>query len=84
MNFLLQPLTLMTFFPLLGVLVLLFLPSERKTALRWTALITSVLTFGISLWVLAMFNASNPDLQLVARAPRPPRSAGPRAAASAW
>src|SRR5512143_2190170 len=69
MNFFLQPLTLLTFFPLVGVLVLLFLNSESKAALRWTALITSIITFGISLWVLAMFNASNPDLQLVARTP---------------
>jgi NADH-quinone oxidoreductase subunit M len=66
MEFLLQPLTLVTFFPLVGVLVLLFLPSENKNSLRWTALVTSLATFGISLWVLSMFNASNPDLQLVA------------------
>jgi NADH-quinone oxidoreductase subunit M len=69
MNFLLQPLTILTFFPLVGVIVLLFLKPEWKEALRWTALVTSVLTFGLSLWVLAMFNASNPDLQLVARYP---------------
>ena len=69
MNFLLQPLIVMTFFPLVGVLVLLFLKSESKNALRWTALITSTVTFGLSLWVLGMFNASNPDLQLVARYP---------------
>jgi NADH-quinone oxidoreductase subunit M len=66
MEFLLQPLTLVTFFPLVGVLILLFLPSENKNSLRWTALVTSLTTFGISLWVLSMFNASNPDLQLVA------------------
>ncbi len=65
MNFLLQPLNLVTFFPLLGVLVLLFLKPEWKTAIRWTALVTSLITFGISLWVLSLFNASNPDLQLV-------------------
>jgi NADH-quinone oxidoreductase subunit M len=69
MAFILQPLVLLTFFPLLGVLALLFLNSERKEALRWTALITSIITFGISLWVLSMFNASNPELQLVARYP---------------
>jgi NADH-quinone oxidoreductase subunit M len=69
MEFILQPLTLLTFFPLLGVLVLLFLKSERKDALRWTALVTSLITFAISLWVLARFDASNPDLQLVARYP---------------
>ncbi|MBI3739442.1 MAG: Fe-S-binding domain-containing protein, partial [Chloroflexi bacterium] len=67
MEFILQPLTLLTFFPLLGVLVILFIKSESKDALRWTALVTSLITFVISIWVLIQFNASNPDLQLVAR-----------------
>jgi NADH-quinone oxidoreductase subunit M len=67
MNFFLQPLTLLTFFPLLGVLVLLFIPSDRKNALRWVALITTLITFLLSLWVLSMFRPGDPDLQLVAR-----------------
>jgi NADH-quinone oxidoreductase subunit M len=65
MNFLLQPLTLVTFFPLLGVLVLLFLKAEQKNAARWTALVTSIITFAISIAVLVQFNPNNPDLQLV-------------------
>src|SRR5215510_4395174 len=69
MEFLLQPLTLLTFFPLLGIVVLFFIPSDNKNALRWTALLTSLVTFGISLWVLGMFNASNPQLQLEAQYP---------------
>jgi NADH-quinone oxidoreductase subunit M len=69
MEFILQPLTLMTFFPLLGVLVLLFLKPEAKNAVRWTALVTSLATLLLSIWVLTMFNASNPDLQMVARYP---------------
>jgi NADH-quinone oxidoreductase subunit M len=64
-----QPLTLLTFFPLLGVLALLLISSENKNALRWTALITSLVTFMLSIWVLALFKASDPDLQLVTRAP---------------
>lgn len=64
-----QPLTLLTFFPLLGVLVILFLSSQQKNAIRWTALVTSLLTFGLSLWVLAQFTASNPDLQMVVYQP---------------
>jgi NADH-quinone oxidoreductase subunit M len=64
MNVLLHPLTLVTFFPLLGVLVILFLNQEQKNIIRWVALITSLATFGISLWVLAQFNAASPDLQL--------------------
>jgi NADH-quinone oxidoreductase subunit M len=67
MEFILQPLTLLTFFPLVGVLVLLFTPSDRKNILRWTALVTTLITFGISIWVLTMFHASNPDLQMVAK-----------------
>lgn len=58
-------LLLVTFFPLVGALVLLFLKPGWKTALRWTALATSLITFGISLWVLAQFNSANPDPQLV-------------------
>ena len=64
MEFLSQPLTLLTFFPLLGVLALAFIPGERKNLLRWTALVTTLVTFGLSLWVLSMFNASDPTLQL--------------------
>jgi len=67
MEFLLQPLTLMTFFPLVGILILIFIPPDRKDLLRWTALLTSLVTFILSLWVLGLFKASNPDLQLVAR-----------------
>ena len=67
MNFFLQPLTVLTFFPLVGVLILFFIPSDRKDALRWTGLGVSLVTFGISLWVLSMFNPSNPDLQLLAQ-----------------
>ena len=47
MEFLLQPLTLLTFFPLLGVIVLLFMNFEAKTAIRWVAMVTSLLTFGV-------------------------------------
>ncbi len=65
MNFVFHPLTLVTFFPLVGVLVLLFLKEEQKDLARWTALITSLITFGISIAVLAQFNPANPDLQLV-------------------
>ena len=65
MDFLLQPLTLVTFFPLLGVFVILFINRENKTTIRWIALITSLITFGISLWVLVLFNPADPDLQMV-------------------
>jgi NADH-quinone oxidoreductase subunit M len=69
MDFLLNPLTLVTFFPLLGVLVILFINRENKTVIRWVALITSLITFGISLWVLVLFNPADPDLQMVIDVP---------------
>jgi NADH-quinone oxidoreductase subunit M len=58
-----HPLTLVTFFPLVGVLVLLFLRAEQKDAARWVALITSVITFVFSIIVLVDFDVSNPGLQ---------------------
>lgn len=64
MDFILEPLNLVTFFPLVGVLVLLFLKGQENLS-RWIALATSLVTFGISLWVLGLFDASNPALQLV-------------------
>ena len=67
MEFIVQPLSLLTFFPLLGVLILIFIPSGRKDLLRWTTLVVTLITFVLSLWVLAQFNASNPNLQLLAR-----------------
>src|SRR5512136_453546 len=69
MDFITNPLNIVIFFPLVGVLVLLFLPSEKKNLLRWTALATTLVTFGLSIWMLTMFDKSNPDLQLVTRAP---------------
>jgi NADH-quinone oxidoreductase subunit M len=56
MNYLLHPLILVTFFPLLGVLVLLFLKPEQKNTQRWVALGTSLITFVISLVVVDWFN----------------------------
>ena len=64
MVFLLNPLIIVTFFPMIGVLALLFVPTAHKGALRWTALITSILTFGLSIWMLGKFHAADPGLQL--------------------
>ena len=64
MDFELLP-NLVTFSPLLGVLILLFIKPENKKIIRWVALLASLLTFGISLVLLNQFDASNPDLQMV-------------------
>ena len=64
MDFISNPLNIVIFFPLVGVLVLLCLPAGKKNLLRWTALATTLVTFGLSIWMLTMFDKSNPDLQL--------------------
>ncbi|MBC8334631.1 MAG: NADH-quinone oxidoreductase subunit M [Anaerolineales bacterium] len=64
MDFELLP-NLVTFSPLGGVLFLLFLNSEKKNLIRWVALATSLITFGISIWMLMQFDANNPALQMV-------------------
>ena len=64
-TFVSHPLNAVTFFPLVGVLVLLFLSREKESLIRWVALGTSLITFGLSLWVLALFNPQDPNLQLV-------------------
>jgi NADH-quinone oxidoreductase subunit M len=57
-------LPLLTFFPLVGALVILFLRSEQKNAIRWTAVITALISFALSIWALLLFDPSNPNLQL--------------------
>ena len=64
MNLVINPLLLVTFFPLLGVLVLAFIPGERKAAIRWMAQATSLVTFALSLWLLAQFDLTKGGLQL--------------------
>jgi NADH-quinone oxidoreductase subunit M len=59
-----NPLLLVTFFPLAGVLLILLLGKTGKTTVRWTALLTSLVTFGLSLWMLSMFNAADGGVQM--------------------
>lgn len=62
-------LTLVVFFPVVGAVAILFLREDQKTAVRWTALLASLVTLGLAILVLTRFDPSNPDLQLVVRAP---------------
>ncbi len=60
---------LVTFFPLVGVLILLFINQENKNAIRWTALGTSLATFAISIVALMQFKPGDTDLQGLVNAP---------------
>ena len=69
MQYLFATLTAVTFFPLAGVVVLLFINPEQKNTIRWVALATSLITLALSLVMLTQFNPQEPGLQLVVRAP---------------
>jgi NADH-quinone oxidoreductase subunit M len=53
-------LTLVTFSPLIGVLALLLMPGKQESALRTVALSSTLLTFMVSLGVMAFFDAGVP------------------------
>lgn len=64
MTFSLNPLLVVIFLPLAGFVVIALLKKEQKREARLTALITSLLTFVASLWVLSAFDTSSGKLQL--------------------
>jgi len=59
-----QPLLLLVLFPMIGFILIAFLRPEAKTAIRWIALLTSLVTFAISLWIVTLFRSTG-NLQLV-------------------
>jgi NADH-quinone oxidoreductase subunit M len=61
------PLIIVTFFPAVGILIIALLKQEQKKAIRWVALITSIITFGISLWILSLYDPNNPNIQLTVK-----------------
>ena len=58
-------LSLVTFMPLAGVLVIALLPRERLSWIRATALATSLLTWAVSLVLLAGFDPNLPGFQFL-------------------
>jgi NADH-quinone oxidoreductase subunit M len=59
-----HPLIILTFSPLVGVVILLLLKRDQQSALRWTALLTSLAAFAISLWTLSLFDPNNGGFQM--------------------
>ena len=49
-------LTLITFIPLLGAILLLFIPKENEKAIRWTAVVVSLIPLALSVVVWAGYN----------------------------
>ena len=64
-----NPLTWVTFSPLIGVLILLLIPKDRLKVIRWIALLSTLLTLGLSVWVYLQFDAGRIGYQLVENVP---------------
>ncbi len=60
-------LSFVTFFPLLGLLVLLFLRSDNGKAIKWTANVVTALELFFTLLLLVRFDAGLPGMQFVER-----------------
>ena len=62
-------LSLILFTPLVGALVLLFVPKRQEDAIRWIANVTVVLGFLVSLPLWFRYDTANPDFQFIERLP---------------
>ncbi len=60
-------LSLLIFIPLLGAIILFFVPGEHKEALRSTALGTALINFVLSLILLPYFDTSTYKMQFIER-----------------
>ncbi len=61
-------LTFLTFFPTVGALALLFLPSARPAVIRWFAFLVSAVTFLASIPLWTAFDAARRGMQFEERA----------------
>ncbi len=61
-------LTVVTFLPLAGAVVLLALPARSRTAIRWWALAVTLVTFGVAVGMLLSFHAGRAGYQMVEQA----------------
>lgn len=58
-------LTILTWLPLAGAVVVLFTPKTSLDAIRWTTLVVTLVTLGLSLAMWQSFDPSNPGFQFV-------------------
>ena len=60
--------SLVTFLPLLGAVIIAFLPNDRPQLIRYAALGVALLTWVVSIALLVGFSAADPAFQFVERA----------------
>jgi len=61
-------LSLILFSPAVGALLILVLPKEKTAWIRWAAFLISLIPFGLSLWLWAAYDPSQPGYQFVEQA----------------
>ncbi len=70
MEFILNNLLSLTLFaPLVGVVIIVLLPKDQVSAMRWTALITTLFPLGLALILWAQFDSAAEGFQFVEQAP---------------
>lgn len=69
MNLSANLLTVITFLPTVGALLLLLVPGRSENAVRWIALLTTLATMVLSFVLWAQFDASQPGFQFVENFP---------------
>lgn len=58
-------LTLVTFVPVMGAIIIALIPREKLDAIRWTAVAATGIQFIIAFMILGQYNRLNPDIQLI-------------------
>jgi NADH-quinone oxidoreductase subunit M len=61
-------LSFVTFFPLLGAILLIFIPGEKKNLLKYLAVFITLITFIVSLFLYFNFDSTTPEPQFVEKA----------------
>ncbi len=62
-------LTILTWLPAIGAAILLLMPKGAVNAIRWVALLVSLVVFGLSLALWQAFDASDAGFQFVVNMP---------------
>ena len=60
-----RPLTLISFLPLAGAIVILLIPRNASAAIRWVTLAFSLLTFALAIKLFVDFGPNQPGMQFV-------------------
>jgi len=60
-------LSLMTFIPLIGMIVILALPRNNPSLVRWTAVVSTAIPLALGIYLFTTFDRANPGVQFVER-----------------